>query len=163
MSDGLSLDLQLLQNLAVSSGFNNNHAQNNKPAVYAKDGEPRYDEAMDYDGDGVVTMEEYQQYCEENNISTQEQAESLQSLGDAAIQKQVSGAQAAVNNEMPYDDYIKYCEQNAASKPSTKAAIKPENIITNEAGLIIRNVGKALNSYYNNTVNFPEPKIERNA
>ena len=161
MTDGLSLDLQLLQNLAVSNGFNNNHAQTNKPAVYAKDGDPQYDEAMDYDGDGVVTMEEYQQYCEENNISTDEQAQTVQSLGNSAIEKQVSEARSG--NEMSYDDYIKYCEENAVSSPSTQAAIKPENIITNEAGLIIRNVGKALTSYHNNTVNFPEPKIERNA
>ncbi len=161
MTDGLSLDLQLLQNLAVSNGFNNNHAQTNKPAVYAKDGDPQYDEAMDYDGDGVVTMEEYQQYCEENNISTDEQAQTVQSMGNSAIEKQVSEARSG--NEMSYDDYIKYCEENAVSSPSTQAAIKPENIITNEAGLIIRNVGKALTSYHNNTVNFPEPKIERNA
>ena len=161
MTDGLSLDLQLLQNLAVSNGFNNNYAQTNKPAVYAKDGEPQYDEAMDYDGDGVVTMEEYQQYCEENNISTDEQAQTVQSMGNSAIEKQVSEARSG--NEMSYDDYIKYCEENAVSSPSTQAAIKPENIITNEAGLIIRNVGKALTSYHNNTVNFPEPKIERNA
>ena len=161
MTDGLSLDLQLLQNLAVSNGFNNNHAQTNKPAVYAKDGDPQYDEAMDYDGDGVVTMEEYQQYCEENNISTDEQAQTVQSMGNSAIEKQVSEARSG--NEMSYDDYIKYCEENAVSSPSTQAAIKPENIITNEAGLIIRNVRKALTSYHNNTVNFPEPKIERNA
>ena len=152
-----------MQNLAVSNGFNNNHAQSNKPAVYAKDGEPRYDEAMDYDGDGVVTMEEYQQYCEENNISTDEQVQAVQSLGNSVIEKQVSNAESSGVNEMPYDDYIKYCEENAVSSPSTRAAIKPENIITNEAGLIIRNVGKALTSYHNNTVNFPEPKIERNA
>ncbi len=166
MTNGLSLDLQLLQNLSDMTGVNgNNNVQNNKPAVYAKDGDPRYDEAMDYDGDGVVTMEEYQQYCEENNISTDEQVQNVQSMGDSVIAKQVSEASTGDNSktEMAYDDYIKYCEENAVSSPSTQAAIKPENIQTNEAGLIIRNIGKALTSYHNNTINFPEPKIERNA
>ena len=161
MTNGLSLNLQLLQDLAVSTGFNNNH-QNNKPAVYAKDGEPRYDEAMDYDGDGVVTMEEYQQYCEENNISTDEQAQAVQNMGNSVIDKQVSEARSGTENEeMSYDDYIRYCEENAVSKPSTGAAIKPENIITNEAGLIIRNVGRAINSYHNSIAQFPLSQIER--
>lgn len=158
MADGLSLDLQLLQNLAVSNGFNNNHAQNNKPAVYAKEGEPRYNEEMDLDSDGVVTMEEYQQYCEENNISTEEQTQNVQNLADSMINKQTSESEC-----ISYTDYIKYCEENAVSRPSTRAAIKPENIETNEAGLIIRNIGRALTSYSNNAVTFPEPKIERNA
>lgn len=58
---------------------------NNKPAVYAKEGDPNYDEKMDADGDGVVTMEEYQEYCKENGISTDEQAAEMQSRGDAMI------------------------------------------------------------------------------
>ena len=86
MANGLSLNLQLLQNLSDMSLSNNNGtAQNNKPAVYAKEGEPRYNEDMDLDGDGVVTMEEYQQYCEENNISTDEQIQNVQSMGDSMV------------------------------------------------------------------------------
>lgn len=87
MADGLSLNLQLLQNISDMTGGTAAGAgsANNKPAVYAKEGDPNYDEKMDADGDGVVTMEEYQEYCKENGISTDEQAAEMQSRGDAMI------------------------------------------------------------------------------
>ena len=80
MADGLSLNLQLLQNISDMTGGTAAGAgsANNKPAVYAKEGDPNYDEKMDADGDGVVTMEEYQEYCKENGISTDEQAAEMQ-------------------------------------------------------------------------------------
>ena len=140
MADGLSLNLQLLQNISDMTGGTAAGAgsANSKPAVYAKEGDPNYDEKMDADGDGVVTMEEYQEYCKENGISTDEQAAEMQSRGDAMIKKQAEEAPIA------YDDYIKYCEENGA-------------------GLVIRNVGKALSSYSGNQIKLPEAKIERNA
>lgn len=87
MADGLSLNLQLLQNISDMTGGTAAGAgsANSKPAVYAKEGDPNYDEKMDADGDGVVTMEEYQEYCKENGISTDEQAAEMQSRGDAMI------------------------------------------------------------------------------
>lgn len=163
MTNGLSLNMQLLQDLAVSSGFNNNHEQNTKSSVYAKEGDAKYNEAMDYDSDGVVTSDEYQRYRRESGINTENQIQSVQGLGDSMIARRVSESKGASNSEMPYDDYIKYCEENAVSRPSTQAAIKPENIETNEAGLIIHNFGRALNSYSRSSISFPEPKIERNA
>ena len=107
MADGLSLNLQLLQNISDMTGGTAAGAgsANSKPAVYAKEGDPNYDEKMDADGDGVVTMEEYQEYCKENGISTDEQAAEMQSRGDAMIKKQAEEAPIA------YDDYIKYCEE----------------------------------------------------
>ena len=110
MADGLSLNLQLLQNISDMTGGTAAGAgsANSKPAVYAKEGDPNYDEKMDADGDGVVTMEEYQEYCKENGISTDEQAAEMQSRGDAMIKKQAEEAPIA------YDDYIKYCEENGA-------------------------------------------------
>ena len=145
MADGLSLNLQLLQNISDMTGGTAAGAgsANNKPAVYAKEGDPNYDEKMDADGDGVVTMEEYQEYCKENGISTDEQAAEMQSRGDAMIKKQAEEAPIA------YDDYIKYCEENGAG--------------VTDAGLVRRNVGKALSSYSGNQRKRPEAKIERNA
>ena len=166
MANGLSLNLQLMQNLTTSSNLNGNQAQNNKPALYAKEGEPRYDEAMDYDGDGVVTMDEYQKYLEENSVSTTQQAQDVQSMGDLMVNRQVSEqAENAESKEQKFDynEYMQYCEANAVSQPSTHATIKPENIETNEAGLIIHNFGKAINSYSRNNLNFATTNIERNA
>lgn len=166
MTNGLSLNLQLMQNLTTSSNLNGNQAQNNKPAVYAKEGEPRYDEAMDLDGDGIVTMDEYQKYLEENSVSTTEQAQNVQSMGDSMVNRQVAEQAEQTKpqeQKFDYNEYMQYCEANAVSQPSTQAAIKPENIETNEAGLIIHNFGKALNSYSRNNLNFATTKIEVNA
>ena len=67
MTANLSLNLQLIQS---ASGMTSNNSivpqQNSKPTVYAKEGDPNYNEEMDLDKDGIVTMEEYQKYCEEN-------------------------------------------------------------------------------------------------
>ena len=157
MTDGLSLNLQLLQNISDMTGGTAAGAgsANSKPAVYAKEGDPNYDEKMDADGDGVVTMEEYQEYCKENGISTDEQAAEMQSRGDAMIKKQAEEAPIA------YDDYIKYCEENGAGTVQNSGKVESSGV--NDAGLVIRNVGKALSSYSGNQIKLPEAKIERNA
>ena len=110
---------------------------------------------VDADGDGVVTMEEYQEYCKENGISTDEQAAEMQSRGDAMIKKQAEEAPIA------YDDYIKYCEENGAGAVQNSGKVESSGV--NDAGLVIRNVGKALSSYSGNQIKLPEAKIERNA
>ena len=110
---------------------------------------------MDADGDGVVTMEEYQEYCKENGISTDEQAAEMQSRGDAMIKKQ------AEETPIAYDDYIKYCEENGAGTVQNSGKVESSGV--NDAGLVIRNVGKALSSYSGNQIKLPEAKIERNA
>ena len=65
MADGLSLNLQLLQNISDMTGGTAAGAgsANNKPAVYAKEGDPNYDEKMDADGDGVVTTSRGSSNC----------------------------------------------------------------------------------------------------
>lgn len=163
MTDGLSLNLQLMQDLTSTLSSKGNQTQNSTPEVYAKEGEARYVEEMDYDGDGVITMDEYQKYLEENSVSTTEQTQNIQSLGDSMISNQVASQTRTQEEKFDYNEYMQYCEANAVSQPSTQAAIKPENIETNEAGLIIHNFGKALNSYSRNNLNFATTKIERNA
>ena len=37
--------------------------------IFSKKGQDNYNEAMDFDGDGVVTYDEYMKYCEENAVS----------------------------------------------------------------------------------------------
>jgi len=41
----------------------------NNDEIYAKDGEFKYEKAMDYNEDGIVTYDEYMRYCEENAVS----------------------------------------------------------------------------------------------
>ena len=63
-------------NISGSIGFNsnfntmktnnlnfNNHKTNNNAAYYAKKGEPMYMKEMDADEDGVVSFEEFRNYC----------------------------------------------------------------------------------------------------
>lgn len=37
--------------------------------IFAKKGEDNYNKSMDFNGDGVVTYDEYMRYCEENAVS----------------------------------------------------------------------------------------------
>lgn len=72
-------------NISGSIGFNsnfntmktnnlnfNNHKTNNNSAYYAKKGEPMYMKEMDADEDGVVSFEEFRNYCDEKGISVNE-------------------------------------------------------------------------------------------
>ena len=59
--------------------------------IFAKDGDFKYNRAMDYDGDGVVTYDEYMRYCEENAVSQYSQNPSqtiVQSVVDDSAQIQ---------------------------------------------------------------------------
>lgn len=51
-----------------------NLQQQDKEQVYAKSGEPKYEEKMDSDSDGVITYDEYMKYCEENVSEEKEQS-----------------------------------------------------------------------------------------
>ena len=66
-----SLDLQSL----LLNGSNNLNRVNsndalNQTATYAKKGEPMYMADMDSDEDGVVTLDEFKDYCKSKGIST---------------------------------------------------------------------------------------------
>ena len=37
--------------------------------IFSKKAQDNYNEAMDFNGDGVVTYDEYMRYCEENAVS----------------------------------------------------------------------------------------------
>lgn len=43
--------------------------ENKEEKIFAKKGEDNYNKAMDFNGDGVVTYDEYMRYCEENAVS----------------------------------------------------------------------------------------------
>lgn len=149
--DGMELNLQLIQNLAGSAGVNGGNSAASQKAeklVYAKEGEPLYDEAMDTDKDGIVTMEEYEAYRKENGEGTEEAVQNAQGLGDSMVKKK----------EMAYDDYMNYAKTESASIP--EASTKVEIQKNTEAGLLVRNVGKALTNY--SGIKLPQAKIERN-
>ena len=51
---------------------------NNNTAYYAKKGEPMYMEEMDSDEDGIVSFDEFKDYCQANGISSKEMTKMAQ-------------------------------------------------------------------------------------
>jgi hypothetical protein len=63
------LDMQLFQSSKMDKPVLEELVQKEDEKVFAKKGNDNYNEAMDYNGDGVVTYDEYMKYCEENAVS----------------------------------------------------------------------------------------------
>ena len=62
------LDMQTFQSMRAKSTVDN-LIEEEQEEVFAKKGQDNYNEAMDFNGDGVVTYDEYMKYCEENAVS----------------------------------------------------------------------------------------------
>lgn len=69
---------------------------NNNSCFYAKKGEPMYMKEMDSDEDGIVSFEEFKDYCEENGISKQEMVKMVQMANSYRIMQ----AQKKSENEI---------------------------------------------------------------
>ena len=63
------LDTQIFQTSKVNKSTIEELIQQDDEKVFAKKGNDNYNEAMDFNGDGVVTYDEYMKYCEENAVS----------------------------------------------------------------------------------------------
>ena len=63
------LDIQVFQNTKTNRPTIENIIEEEQEKVFAKKGEDNYNEAMDFNGDGVVTYDEYMKYCEDNAVS----------------------------------------------------------------------------------------------
>ena len=66
-TNAFSLQTNLLNKKSL--GLNFGMKTINNTCFYAKKGEPSYMKAMDADEDGIVSFEEFKNYCEENGIS----------------------------------------------------------------------------------------------
>ena len=63
------LDTHLFQASKVNKPTLEKILEEDKEKIFAAKGEDNYNEAMDFNGDGVVTYDEYMRYCEENAVS----------------------------------------------------------------------------------------------
>jgi hypothetical protein len=63
------LDFQSFKPVGANKPTVEKIIEDEQEKVFAKKGEDNYNEAMDFNGDGVVTYDEYMQYCEENAVS----------------------------------------------------------------------------------------------
>lgn len=79
--------------------------------IFAKKGEENYNEAMDYNHDGVVTIDEYMRYCSENAVSQYDSNPSM-----IFVSKVQDGAGQIQSlrplNFIKYDNYIHFGEEN---------------------------------------------------
>ncbi len=71
------LDMQSLQSVKQSRPTVDKIIEEEQEKVFAKKGEDNYNEAMDFNDDGVVTYDEYMRYCEENAVSQYNSSPSL--------------------------------------------------------------------------------------
>lgn len=63
------LDTHLFQASKANKPTLEKILEEDKEKIFAAKGEDNYNEAMDFNGDGIVTYDEYMQYCEENAVA----------------------------------------------------------------------------------------------
>ncbi len=71
----MNLQSDLFMTSMLKTNFNK---INNNNSFYAKKGEPMYQEAMDSDRDGVVSFDEFKEYCKNNNISSKDMKDMIE-------------------------------------------------------------------------------------
>ena len=152
----------------------------NQTAEYAKKGEPMYMEEMDSDGDGVVSLDEFRDYCKSKNISTKKMIQMSQMASTyrtmqaenqtidyisklipntAPKVKQADSNQSHTNNKFNIsndpnnDKNVSYKEYMAYCEQNTVRHELKSNVKTEETddgALKIKNSAKSINSYLKN-------------
>lgn len=158
---------------------------NQSKAVYAEKGDVIYQKDMDKDEDGVITFQEFLDYCDENDISYAQRAQMLENRLNLQLHKDRAAICAEIkeiepedkavyaeegdenykeeidsNNDgkITYDEYMRYCEEQEKSqeKPKPEKAQLEEK----EEKVIIKNEGKAINTYAKAETKENESKIK---
>ncbi len=184
-----SLDLSLIQSMnSTASGFNNTTIGKNDTVVYARKGEPMYQKEMDADEDGVITFQEFNDYCDENDISYSQRSEMLQnrlqfqlhsdraksseqirqieSKGEAVYaeegdDKYSEEIDANSDGKITYDEYMKYCEEQEKAQANQQP--QKAELSKDDEKVVVKNEGKAINQYAQAESETPESKIEDEA
>lgn len=171
---------------SIASKFNK---LSKNEVYYAKKGEPIYQKDMDLDEDGVVSIDEFREYCKNNNAdveqllknwlvyhSSKDVAETAKKLKEDEQQEEQTlkndEALYAKKGDLKYeavmdsndDGKITYKEYMEYCKTNAKEEKSDTKTITSEGSddeLTITNVGKAMEEY--NKTESPEGKIETQA
>lgn len=157
---------------------------NVKGAVYAEEGQPMYQKDMDKDEDGVITLEEFNTYCDENDISYSQRKQMLENRLNYQMSTEFVNVSTEISKIKPkeediyaiegdekydeeidengdgkitYDKYIKYCEEHEkdTQENSSNAKIEKE-----EEAVVIKNPSKAISSYTKTENSETKSKIE---
>lgn len=183
-----SLNLSLIQNMSSVSFGSNNAANKNSAVVYAREGEPMYQKDMDADEDGVITLQEFTDYCDENDISyaqrkemlqnrlqyqlnteraeSSEQIRKIESKGEAIYaeegdDKYSEEMDTNADGKITYDEYMKYCEEQEKAQANQQP--QKAELSNDEEKVIVKNEGKAINTYAQAESEESESKIEKEA
>jgi hypothetical protein len=159
-------------------------------SYYAKKGEPMYQEDMDSDSDGVVSYDEFKEYCKENNISSKDIADMIdmrmayrmsqyaeETFKKANFNDIKTGnldliyandgdgnydAEIDSNKDLKisYSEYLRYCEQNAKMEAKKSDTKVVED---NKNRFMTVSFGHASNAYNRVQAYAPEGKVESKA
>ena len=76
--------------------------------IFAKKGEDNYNKAMDFNGDGIVTYDEYMKYCEENAVS---QYSSNPSMKFVSVAQNLDGQVRPIHIGKALESYTHFGEE----------------------------------------------------
>ena len=110
-NNGYGLQANFLNNKSAVLGFNTK--SNSSNAFYAKKGEPMYMKEMDADEDGIVSFEEFKDYCEANGISPKEMVKMTEMANSYRIMQTQKKAEKAVKNNSDNENSVKDVESEA--------------------------------------------------
>lgn len=102
------LDTHLFQASKVNKPTLEKILEEDKEKIFATKGEDNYNEAMDFNGDGVVTYDEYMKYCEENAVS---QYSSSPSYTFVSVAQNVNGQVRPVHIGRALENYSHFGEE----------------------------------------------------
>jgi hypothetical protein len=97
------LNSQKQTQTAIGASTSSNSSSSSSGIVIAKKGDTGYIEAMDSDKDGEISLEEFNEYCEENNISENEKIKLMSLMANAKTTSKVTTQTAEASKEITED------------------------------------------------------------
>ena len=77
---------------------------NNTSVYYAKKGEPMYMKEMDTDEDGIISLDEFKDYCQENGISSREMIKMVQMANSYRTMQSDKRAEKSIKQKSSNDN-----------------------------------------------------------
>ena len=111
------LDMQAYQGIKTNRPTVENVIEEEEK-VFAKKGEDNYNEAMDFNGDGIVTYDEYMKYCEENAVSEYKSSPSVKFV---SIAQNTDGQIRPVHIGRALENYSHFGEEQLKPYVDTEA------------------------------------------
>ena len=176
-------------NSFISTAFGYKQTNNSNGAFYAKKGEPMYQEEMDSDKDGIVSFEDFREYCKANDISAKDMSDmiemrmayrmsqnAIQSAKTSKSDKFTTGNLDLIyakdgdgnydanidtnkDSQISYIEYLRYCEENARMEAKNSDTKVVEDY---KNKFMTVSFGHASNAYNKISSEVPEGKIESN-